>query len=520
MSTSADKANLRKKSGSHRDRYRLRTFVDQLAEAGELEVVEEAIDLSDIGSRLDGNPKAVLFRAAGPDRLEVIGNVAGSRSRLALAFDVSEQDLRQETVRRLNTPIAPVEVPSSEAPVHEVILKGKDADLTTLPAHLQHGLDGGVYISASIDVTASPDGTKRNIGYRRLMLRGRQEAGIDLLAPSDLRAAYGRMVEQGKPMPIAFVIGSHPVDSIAAVSMTHVDDEISLMGALRQEAVPVVKCVTNDLMVPADAEIILEGYLDEKGWREPEGPFGEYLGYYGAMKTNPIFHLTAITRRRDALFQTATISGKFLGQTDTAQMCALRTEVTAWRALENAIREPVAIYCPASSGGMFNLRVAMRQRYPGEARNAIAAIHGSTADVKHVFVVDDDIDIFSDHQMEWAFATRFQADRDLVASSAFRAMPLDPSLHGSRTGSKAGFDLTFPFGWQKNQEFRVPAPPKFEPAKRETVREALQSGPKYFRQLMQAMGSRDGRDTTLKLEELRNEGVLLRDTDGRYQIKQ
>lgn len=520
MSTVPDKANSFKQANAENDRYRLRAFVDQIAESGELEEVDEAVDLSDIGSRLDGNPKAVLFRAAGPDQAEVVGNVAGSRSRLALAFGVSEQDLRQETVRRLGNPIAPVEVSSAEAPVHQVILKGKNADLTSLPAHLQHGLDGGVYISASIDVTSSPDGSKRNIGYRRLMLRSRQQAGIDLLAPSDLRAAYGRMVELGKPMPIAFVIGSHPVDSIAAVSMTHVDDEIALMGALRQQAVPIVKCVTNELMVPADAEIILEGYLDEKGWREPEGPFGEYLGYYGGMKTNPIFHLTAITRRKDALFQTATISGRYLGQTDTAQMCALRTEVTAWSALENAIREPVAIYCPASSGGMFNLRVSMRQRYPGEARNAIAAIHGSTADVKHVFVVDDDIDIFSDHQMEWAFATRFQADRDLVVSSAFRAMPLDPSLHGARTGSKAGFDLTFPFGWQKNQEFRVPAPPKFEPAKRETVREALQSGPKYFRELMQAMGSRDGRDTTLLLEELRNEGILLRDNNGCYQLKQ
>lgn len=504
---------------SSKNRYRLRTFVDELARNGELQIVEKPVDLAEIGSYLDGNPKAVLFRAAGPDRVEVVGNVAGSRSRLALAFGVSEQELRQETVRRLKNPIAPVEVSSADAPVHEVILKGDDADLTSLPAHLQHGLDGGVYISASIDVTESPDGRIRNIGYRRLMLRGRKHAGIDLLAPSDLRAAYGRMVEQGKPMPIAFVIGSHPVDSIAAVSMAHVDDETSLMGALRQQAVPLVKCVTNDLKVPADAEIILEGYLDEKGWREPEGPFGEYLGYYGGMKTNPVFHLTAITRRRDALFQTATISGRHLGQTDTAQMCSLRTEVAAWSALENAIREPVAVYCPASAGGMFNLRVAMRPRNPGEARNAIAAVHGSSADVKNVFVVDDDIDVFSDAQMEWALATRFQVDRDLVASSGFRTMPLDPSLHGSRTGDKAGFDLTFPFGWQKAQEFRVPAPPQFEAVKRSSVREALQEGPKYFRELMQAMGSRDGRDTAVALDDIRNEGHLSRDADGRYQLK-
>ena len=276
---------------------------------------------------------------------------------------------------------------------------------------------------------------------------------------------------------------------------------------------------SNDLRVPADAEYIIEGYLDEKGWCEPEGPYGEYLGYYGAMKTNPVFHVTAITHRRDAVFQTATISGRFLGQTDTGQMCALRTEVTAWNAVQNAVREPIAIYCPGSTGGMFNLRLSMRQRYPGEARNAIAAIHGSSADVKNVFVVDDDIDIFSDEQMEWALGTRFQADRDFVINSNFRTMPLDPSLHGSRTGSKAGFDLTFPFGWQKNQEFRVPAPPLFEPATKGTVSEALQSGPKYFRELMQAMGTRDGRDTTLQIDELRQQGLLQRDTDGRYQLK-
>jgi UbiD family decarboxylase len=501
------------------DRFRLRSFVDLLAREGELDVVEKPIDLIDIGKHLDGNPKAVLFRAAGPERAELVGNVVGGRRRLALAFGVKEQELLPETLRRLKQPIAPVEVASSDAPVHQVILTGDDADFTKLPVHLQHGFDGGIYISASIDITQSADGKRRNVGYRRLMIRGRQEAGIDLLAPSDLRVAYGRMVEQGKGLPVAFVIGSHPVDSIAAVSMVPVDDEVSLMGALRQQPVPLVKCVTSDVMVPADAEIILEGYLDEKGWHEPEGPFGEYLGYYGHMKTNPIFRLTTVTKRRDALFQTATISGRYLGQTDTAQMCALRTEVAAWAALETAIREPVAVYCPASSGGMFNLRLSMRQRYPGEARNAIAAIHGSNADVKHVFVVDDDIDIFSDAEMEWAFATRFQAGRDLVASSGFRAMPLDPSLIGNRTGDKAGFDLTFPFGWQKTKDFRVPAAPVLEEGPRQTVREALQSGPKFFRELMQATSSRDGRDTTLALAELRKEGVLGRSPEGAYTLK-
>jgi UbiD family decarboxylase len=110
-----------------------------------------------------------------------------------------------------------------------------------------------------------------------------------------------------------------------------------------------VKCITNDIMVPADAEMILEGYFDERGHVEPEGPYGEFLGYYGALKRNPVFHLTAITRRKDALFQTATIGGKYLARTDTAQLCALRTEVMIWRALEGAVREPLGVCATTSS---------------------------------------------------------------------------------------------------------------------------------------------------------------------------
>ena len=152
-----------------------------------------------------------------------------------------------------------------------------------------------------------------------------------------------------------------------------------------------------------------------------------------------MFHLTAITRRRDALFQTSTIGGRALGRTDTAQLSGLRTEVMIWRALETAVREPLAVYATTSSGGMFNLRVALRQRVPGEARNAIAACFGALANVKNVFVVDPDIDIFSDEQMDWALATRFQPDRDLVVVAGLRTLPLDPSVTpGTRTGAKAG----------------------------------------------------------------------------------
>jgi UbiD family decarboxylase len=500
------------------DRFRLRRFVEDLP-AEELEVRREPIDLADVAAVFEDNPKAVWFRAAGPERHELVGNVTGSRSRIARAFGVAPNELTAEIRRRLRLKADLVEVSSAEAPAQEIVLTGEDADLTTLPVHLQHGEDGAPFISASMDFTIDPDRGWTNVGFRRLMLRGRTETGIDLNSPSDLRAIYEASAAAGKPLPISFVVGAHPIDQVAAVMRLPVD-ELPLIAQLRAAPLPVVKCVTNDIRVPADAEWVLEGYLDPRGYVESEGPYGEFLGYYGSVKRNPLFHLTAITRRRDALFQTSTIGGRSLGLTDTAVLNGVRTEVMIWRALETAVREPVTVYATASSGGMFNLRIALRQRVPGEARNAIAACFGASPNVKNVFIVDPDIDVFSDAQMDWALATRFQPDRDLVVMSGMRTLPLDPSLIGSRTGAKAGFDLTWPFGTGNRMEARVPAPPVYDGTRFASLDAALADGPKFFAQLMAATGSRDGREIVLKLDALRGAGTLERDGEGRYYSKE
>src|SRR6266851_8185811 len=408
------------------EKFRLRRFVEKLAQEGECTVHDDPIDLIDVAAVLDCNPKAVWFRAVGPERTELVGNVMGARRRLAAALDTDEPGFPAALRERLRHPAAPIEVSSAQAPVHEVVLTGEDADLTALPVHLQHGLDGAPYISASIDYARDPKNGVTNIGCRRLMLRGPRAAGVDLNAPSDLRALYQAAVTRGERMPVAFSVGCHPSDFLAAIAATPPMDELEVVGAVRGAAVPVVRCVTVDVNVPADAEFVLEGYIDERGLIEPEGPYGEYIGYYGLLKNNPVFHLTAITKRRDALFQTVSIGGAHLRFTDTAQLGAAKTEAAIWNVLQQAIREPVAVCCTASSGGMYNVRVSIRQRNPGEARNAIAAVFCSSGDVKHVFVVDDDIDVFSDEQIDWALATRFQADRDYVVASGFRCVPLDP----------------------------------------------------------------------------------------------
>ena len=499
------------------DRFRLRNFLEGLAQIGELENHPHPVDLGDVARLLEGNPKACLFQRAGGETA-LAGNVLGSRTRVAHAFGVSPRDILPEILRRLRNRPQIFEVAGDIAPVQQVVLMGEDADLTQLPAHLQHGRDGGLYISAAMDFALDKQSGWTNVGLRRLMVRGKHETGIDLLAPSDLRNILLATLARGEHLPLAIVVGAHPIDYLAATMRLPID-ELGLIASLRDAPLPVVKCVTNDIRVPADAEYVIEGYLDSAGYIEPEGPYGEFLGYYGGVKTNPIFRVTAITRRRDAVFQTLTISGRTMGMTDTAQLSALRTEVLAWRALETAVREPVAVYAPRATGGVYNLRIALRQRVPGEARNAIAAAFGSQANVKNVFVVDPDIDIFSDEQMEWALGTRFQPHRDLVVSEGFRTLPLDPSLNGMRTGSKAGYDLTMPFG-QTSLEATVPEPPAYQGQRFGSLREALAHGPKHFEDLMAALGSKDGRDVTLAIEALRNQGVLTRDeTDGRFSLK-
>jgi 2,5-furandicarboxylate decarboxylase 1 len=497
------------------ERHRLRTFVDGL-DAQELERRPGKTALSEIARALEANPKAVLFESAGGHA--VVGNVLASRTRLAHAFDVSPQKLLPEILRRLRLKPEFIEVGREDAPVQQVVLTGADVDLTTLPVHLQHGKDGGPFVSAAMDFARDPATGWTNVGLRRLMLRGRATTGIDLVAPSDLRAIYLATLARGERLPLSVVVGGHPIDYFGATMRLPVD-ELGLIASLRAAPMPVVKSITNDLKIPADAEWVLEGYLGEEGYVEAEGPYGEFLGYYGGVKTNPLFHVTAITRRRDALFQTLTIGGATMSRTDTAQLACLRTEVMIWRALETAIREPIAVYAPAATGGTMNVRIAMRQRVPGEARNAIMAAFGSQANVKNVFVVDPDIDIFSDEQMEWALATRFQPNRDLVVERGFRTLPLDPSLGDAITGAKAGYDLTLPAGRAGALESEIPQPPSFAGARFASVEAALRDGPKFFADLMAALGSDDGREIVLTLEELHRQGRLKRDpAEGRYSL--
>src|SRR6478752_5815487 len=170
--------------------FRLRNFVESLRDTGELEIVDEAVDYADVAAKLYYNPRAVWFRNAGPEGAELVGNVVASRTRLARAFGVSPEALVDELQKRLRNTPEIIEVSRDQAPVQRVVLTGDDADVTKLPVHVQHAMDGGPFMSAPLDFSVDPKTGRTNSGFRRLMLRGKHETGVDLHAPTDLKQIY------------------------------------------------------------------------------------------------------------------------------------------------------------------------------------------------------------------------------------------------------------------------------------------------------------------------------------------
>ena len=501
------------------EKYRLRTFVDRLIDMGEVEIHDEPVPLTGLGEMIERTQKAVLFKSAGPERAEIVAKTAASRTRMIAAFETTEEKIYDEYFKRLANPKPMVEIPSGDAPVHAVKITGKDVDLTKLPFYPHHAYDGSCYMSSATDYTIDPATGRRNVGCRRLSLRNRYETGTNVTAPSDLKRIYTAAVARGERLPITFTVGTHPLDFVAA-TMRHPGDELSLVATLRGEPAAVVKSLTNDILVPADAEMILEGYLDERGYVEPEGPFGEYMGYYGSIHMDPVFHCTAITMRKDVLHHTLQHGSAFvLDQTDSQNISAIRTEAEAMRILKAAGRDPVAVYSRHTSGGSNTMRVSIRQRSFGEARLAIAALFGGISRLKHIFVFDEDIDIRNDLQVEWALGTRFQADQDLVILQGIPGMSMDPSLQGRRTGAKSGFDCTKPFGRNHEIPLTRSAAKIFKgPARFQNIEQALATAPMFYADLVESIGSDDGREIACGLDELRQNGRLGRDRDGRYHL--
>src|SRR5579862_4431980 len=188
------------------DKYRLRNFVGRLIDMSEVEIYDRPVPLTGLSPIIEGTEKAVLFKKAGPEQVEIVAKTAGNRARLAAAFETTEDKLYDEYFKRLASPQPLVEVPSDDAPVHEIKITGKDVDLTKLPFHPQHAMDGSCYMSSAIDYVTDPATGRRNVGCRRLSLRNRYETGTNVTAPSDLKRIYTACVARGQKLPITFTV--------------------------------------------------------------------------------------------------------------------------------------------------------------------------------------------------------------------------------------------------------------------------------------------------------------------------
>jgi 3-polyprenyl-4-hydroxybenzoate decarboxylase len=225
--------------------------------------------------------------------------------------------------------------------------------------------------------------------------------------------------------------------------------------------------------------------------------------------------------RRDVLHHTLLHGSAFvLDQTDSANISSMRVEADAMKILKATVREPVACYLRSVSGGANTLRVSIKQRAYGEAKQAIAALFGGIMRLKHVYVFDEDIDIHDDRQVDWAMGTRFQADQDIVILQGMLGMTMDPSLNGRRTGAKSGFDCTRPFGRDGQIPLARAAAKVFKgPARYQTVEQALSTTPMFYADIVESLGSEDGREVACAIDELRQAGKLGRDRDGRYHLQ-
>jgi 2,5-furandicarboxylate decarboxylase 1 len=317
--------------------------------------------------------------------------------------------------------------------VKEVVQRGDDVDLLALPQIVHHDRDAGPYVTAAISFARDPDSGTWNCAYNRLMVQGRDRTSIHLTLGKHLWEFYKIAEARGEPLPVAFAIGVHPAIALGALAIGSIDeDERAIMGALLGEPLELVKCETSDVLVPAHAELILEGEILPVS-RVAEGPFGEFTGYSLGERQREVVRYTAVTHRRDAMFQDITVA-----HLDHMLLSTIPMEANLYRAVRAMVPSVKAVRVP----GPFTCYVSIEQRLVGQAKNAIMAVFGADLYMKRVVIVDHDVDVFDDRQVNWALATRCQPDRDIAIITNARGSDLDPSTREDGYTAKWGVDAT------------------------------------------------------------------------------
>jgi 2,5-furandicarboxylate decarboxylase 1 len=372
--------------------------------------------------------------------MPIVANVVASRCALAFALGVAEGALAAEYGRRIKEHIKPVVI--TDPAFRDSVATGDDVDLTALPIPLYFPGDAGRYLTAGMLVARDPETGIETEGYHRFQLKDRNRLGVSLHSRRRMFEYQRRAEAAGRPLPCAIVLGLHPLISLGSLAYPPPDvGKFEVVGGLLAEPLQVAACATIDLHVPAAAEILIEGAI-LPGVREPEGPFGEFTGYFSRRSTQHVFVARALAMRERPWFQSIA-SGR---AGDHITTLGLIREAEIMNALARVIPNVKAVHVPLSGTSSFTAYVSITQGRPGEAKHVIPIALGVDHYLKLVIVVDDDIDVFDESDVLWAVATRMQPDRDLVIISGSLGALLDPSADERGVTAKLGIDATRPFG--------------------------------------------------------------------------
>lgn len=382
-----------------------------------------------------GKAPMLSFETVPGSPLPVVTNVFASRDRIARILGTSKESLHAEYQRRANAPITPAVVESG--PVTEICREGDAVDLETIPMIRHFDSDRGPYVTNAIIVAEDPETGVANLSYHRSMRHARNALATSLHSRGHLWRMYQTAREAGRPLPVAMVIGSHPLFMMAASARVAFGvDERAIAGALMQEPLEVVRTPKHGIGVPAHAEFVLEGHLDPEA-HVAEGPFGEFSGYSSDRSTNTLFHVSSILRKR-APWLVDVVGG---ATDEHLNLARLPREAEMFEKLRARFPAVTGLHYP-TSGTHFHAYVALKQTRPGEARQVMLGLLGWDPYLKTVIAVDDDVDVTQDSQVLWALATHFQPHRDLFTIDGLPGSPLDPSSTSDGTTSRLALDAT------------------------------------------------------------------------------
>ncbi len=419
----------------------LNEFVDCLAEDGDLTYISEEISPKfEIGGVLKllgekEGPAPLFTNIAGFPGKVVVGNLMAHRRRVAKAFGVPIPDLRRVYLERREHRASPVL--AKEAPVKEVHWKKDKVNLfEILPALVHHEEDASPYLTCAVTFARDPGTGRQSMGLHRIQIQSEQQMAICLANPplaNFLRIAR----EMKRPLDVAVAIGPDPLVLMAAVSWCpDGTDKIDIAGGFRQKPVRMVNCETADLLVPASSQFVIEGTIDPDEV-VGEGTFGDSSGTYVEAQS-PLIRVTGLNHRENPLYQALQPWSR---EDDTLFNLCFGSDLLA-----NIRRSyPFVIdlhLIRGTVGGHVILSVKEAPR--PMIRTAIAAVLIHNPHVKMAIAVDEDIEIRNNRELQWAMATRFQADRDLVLIPGVQGSVIDPSVSPDRCSSKIGIDATFP----------------------------------------------------------------------------